>query len=258
MCYNAESATLAQLKYALHRGDEQWAEELVRKLHKLDPTKFPFFHVSGYAHPRLLVFTNEQPFEPQLYTWGFIPYWTKTAADAKKIANQTLNARGETIFEKPAFRGSAKSRRCLIYLDAFYEHHHANGRTYPFRVSSPDGSPLSVAGLWDEWTDRETGEIFHTVTIVTTVGNELMSRIHNNPKAEMGPRMPVILGRQQQDEWLMPCLNENDKKHLASLIKPYEGDLKAYSVGPLLGKNTLGNVPEIRNEVQYEELALVL
>jgi putative SOS response-associated peptidase YedK len=258
MCYNAESATLAQLKYAIHRGDQEWAEELARKLHQLDPTRFPYFHVSGYAHPKLLVFTDDKPYEPQMMTWGFIPYWAKSAEDAKKLYNQTLNARGETIFEKPAFRASAKSRRCLIYLDAFYEHHHANKRTYPFRIFSSDSTPLAVAGLWDEWVDKETGEVLRTVTIVTTTGNALMSRIHNNPKAEMGPRMPVILPRGRQNDWLIPCKNDEDKKRLRALIKPYEGELKAYPVAQLIGKNAVGNVPKARNEVLYEELADLL
>src|SRR5438067_1941610 len=119
MCYTAESLTLKAYKYAIHRGDLNYAEELARKLNDLDPTRFPFYHVSGFAHPKLMVFTNEKPMEPQFYVWGLIPCWTKTEKDAKKIWNQTLNARGETIFEKPAFRGSAKSKRCLVYLDAF-------------------------------------------------------------------------------------------------------------------------------------------
>jgi putative SOS response-associated peptidase YedK len=256
MCYNAEAATLAQLKYALHRGDEQWAEDLARKLHRLDPVKFPYFHVSGYAHPKLLAFTSDAPYEPQLLSWGFIPYWAKSAEDAKKLQNQTLNARGETIFEKPTFRGSAKEKRCIIYLDAFYEHHHANKRTYPFRVYSPDGSPLAVAGLWDEWVDQQSGEILRTCTIVTTSANALMSRIHNNTKAEMGPRMPVILPKEKQDDWLIPCRTPEDREKLNALIRPYEGELKAHPVGPLLGKNTIGNVPAIREKFVYEDLPL--
>jgi putative SOS response-associated peptidase YedK len=259
MCYDAQSATMAQLKYALHRGDVHWAEELQRKLFELDPAKYPFFHVNGYSHPHLLVFTDAQPLVPQFFSWGLIPYWVKTGADADKIRNQTLNAKGETIFEKPSFRASARSRRCLIYLDAFYEHHHAGKNTYPFRISMKDASPMAVAGLWDEWTDRETGEIVRTCTIVTTTGNKLMSRIHNNPKAEMGPRMPVILPKEKQDEWLKPCKNDEDKKAISALIAPCDDQLlAAWPVGRLRGKEAVGNRPEVMSEVQYPELELLL
>lgn len=255
MCYNVESATLAQLKYALHRGDEAWADELTRRLHTLNPAKFPYFHVSGFAHPKLLVFTDAEPMEPQLITWGYVPYWTKSQADAKKIRTQTLNARGETIFEKPAFRHAAKGKRCLIYLDAFYEHHHAGAKKFPFRIADPDGNPIAVAGLWDEWVNRETGEIYRSCTIVTTSANSLMAKIHNNTKAEMGPRMPAILPREKQDEWLAPFTAAADKEKLQALLKPYDGPLRAYAVRQLLGKNTIGNVPEIREAFHYDEIA---
>jgi putative SOS response-associated peptidase YedK len=259
MCYDAQSATLAQLKYALHRGDAHWAEELQRKLFELNPTAFPYYHASGYSHPPLLVFTNAEPMRPQMFSWGLIPYWTKTAADAEKIRNQTLNAKGETIFEKPSFRTPARSRRCLVYLDAFYEHHHAGKLTYPFRISMRDGSPLAVAGLWDEWTDRDTGEIVRTVTIVTTTGNQLMSKIHNNPRAEMGPRMPVILPKDKQDAWLAECRTDADKAKLMELIRPLDdGILTAWPVGKLRGKEAVGNRAEVMNAVTYPALALML
>jgi putative SOS response-associated peptidase YedK len=257
MCYDAESATLLALKYAEHRGDIHTAEELRALLEEIILTRGPKYHTSGFEHAELIAFTNEAPYKPVALKWGLIPAWTKSLADAMKIRTQTLNAKGETIFEKPSFRNSAKNKRCLIYLDAFYEHHHANKQTYPFRIAMKDGSPMAVAGLWEEWVDKQTGEIFRTATIVTTTGNELMSKIHNNPNAEMGPRMPVILLKEQQDEWLMDCRSEVDKQRLISLIKPLEnGLLKAYTVGRLRGKSAVGNVPEIEKEVIYPELSL--
>lgn len=259
MCYDAESATLLSLKYALHRGDHHAAEQLQKQLDELILTRGPSYHVSGFSFPGLIAFTNQQPFTPVLLSWGLIPGWIKTAADAKKIRAQTLNAKGETIFEKPSFRNPAKNKRCIIYLDAFYEHHHANKQTYPFRIAMKDGSPMAVAGLWDEWLDRETGEIFKTTTIVTTSGNPLMAKIHNNPKAEMGPRMPVILEKEKQDEWLITCKTEADKEHLLGLIKPFdENKLTAYTVGRLRGKQAVGNVPAVENAYIYNELKFVL
>ena len=257
MCYDAEAATLLALKYAQHRGDIHAAEALRAMLEEIILTRGPSYHVSGFQHPELIAFTNEQPYTPVTLTWGLIPAWTKSLADAKKIRTQTLNAKGETIFERPSFRNPARNKRCLIYLDAFYEHHHANKQTYPFRIVMKDGNPMAVAGLWDEWIDKETGEIFRTATIVTTKGNALMSQIHNNPNADMGPRMPVILPKERQDEWLMECKTEADKAHLQSLMQPLEdGLLKAYPVGRLRGKTAMGNVPEAEREAKYEGLVL--
>lgn len=258
MCYNTEAGCRRALKYAMLRGDEKMIDMLLKRLKEFERGKIPLYHVSGFAHPKLMVFTNLEPFTPQHFTWGLIPAWTKTLADAKKLWNNTLNARGETIFEKPAFRTPAKLKRCLIYLDAFYEHHHANGRTYPFRISMKDDSPMAIAGLWDEWVDTQTGEIYLTTTIVTTEANPMMTRIHNNPKAE-GPRMPVILPKERQDEWLIDYKSDEDKKHLQSLIKPFDETLlKAHTVGPLLGKNAMANTVEAEREVVYADLDLTL
>jgi putative SOS response-associated peptidase YedK len=259
MCYDAESATLMALKYAAHRGDHHEAEELRRQLDEIILTRGPKYHVSGYTFPELIVFTNDKPYTPQAFAWGLIPAWTKSREDAKKIRAQTLNARGETIFGKPAFRASATGRRCLIYLDAFYEHHHANKQTYPFRISMRDGSPMAVAGLWAEWVDKDTGEILRTTTIVTTAGNELMAKIHNNTRAEMGPRMPVILRKEEQHLWLGDCNNQLDKENLVSLIRPFDAALMtAHTVGRLKGRNAVGNMPEVEAEVKYADLDLVL
>ena len=259
MCYSARSATLARLKYALLRGDLLQAEEIQRQLEEMDLFNSPKYHVSAFAHPRLLVFTNEAPLTPRAFSWGLIPYWTKSRQDAQKINKQTLNARGETIFEKPAFRGPAKNKRCLVYLDAFYEHHHQGGKTFPFRIKMKDDTPMAVAGLWDEWVDKETGEVINTVTIVTTSGNGLLSKIHNNTKAEMGPRMPLILTREKQDEWLRPVKAEADKKHIQSLIRPLdEGLLTAHTVARINGKDAIGNTPDVEQHVIYDELLLQL
>ncbi len=257
MCYDVQSGTLAELKYAIQRGDAHEIEDLTRKLQELDAIKFPVYHVSGFARPKLIVFTNKDPKVPQTFTWGLIPSWTKSLTDAKKILMQTLNARGETIFEKPSFRNSAKFKRCLVYLDAFYEHHHQNKITYPFRISMKDGSPMVVAGLFEEWSDPLTQETHNTVTIVTTEANALMARIHNG-KAE-GPRMPLILTRDTQEAWLVDYKNETDKAFIQSLIKPCDTDLlTAHTVGRLKGKQALGNVPEVQKEIYYEELELDL
>lgn len=255
MCYDVESLEFNSLRLAIRRtSDPEERERLQQKLQKLYPAYKPYYYISGFAHPKLLVFTNKQPFEPQLFQWGLIPAWVKDEKTAKTIVNQTLNARAETIFEKPAFRQSAKTKRCLIYVNAFYEHHHRKGKTYPYRISMKDGSPMILAGLWDEWLDKDTGELIPTFTIVTTKANALMAAIHNNPKLD-GPRMPLILLPENQEEWLRPINNDSDKEAVEKLLSGIDDTfLSAYTVRKLKGKSALGNVPEITEEVIYPEL----
>jgi putative SOS response-associated peptidase YedK len=251
MCYSAEAAIKAELDYATHRGDNaDRVAELLQRLKDIQTEKY--WHVSGFSHPKILVFTDKDPYNPQAFNWGLIPSWVKDWDSAKKLRTQTLNARGETIFEKPSFRTSAKSKRCLVYLDAFYEHHHIGKNTFPFRISLKSNEPMIIAGLWEEWVNKETGEILPTFTIVTTSGNQIMATIHNNPKAEIGPRMPVILSKEDQDAWLDSKASQKD---IEALIKPCDENLlKFHTVNRINGKAYIGNKPEIREPFKYAEV----
>ena len=251
MCYTAVSISRQLIKYAKHRSDDKNQISLLTKeLEEITRHLIPLHVADAYAHPKLLVFTNTKPYKPQLFHWGLIPSWIKNKADALKIANQTLNARGETIFEKPAYRHSAAHKRCLIYLDAFYEYHHFKGKTYPFHISQIHDEPLAIAGLWEEWADPETGELVDTVSLVTTKANALLHKIHNNPKQDEA-RMPVILPKEKQDEWL----NTNEKLHLEKLLIPYpEQLLKAHTVRKLKGKDASGNSPQSEEVFEYSDL----
>ncbi|MBC2838945.1 SOS response-associated peptidase [Robiginitalea sp. SC105] len=252
MCYDIRASLEAQLKRALRRGDDEAAEEIREKL--LPFTDLPLFHASGFSHPRLLIYTNTEPDFPSVATWGLTPHWVRDTGQQKKIWNQTLNARGETIFEKPSFRLAARSNRCLIYVDGFFEHHHHKGATYPYYISRMDGEPLILAGLYSDWANPETGEILTSFSIVTTEGNPMMARIHNNPKLE-GPRMPLILPEELADRWLGPCEDLPDQQALQELIHAYpEAALTAYTVGKLRGKAYPGNVPTVVTPVEYPEL----
>jgi putative SOS response-associated peptidase YedK len=248
MCYDVKAIHYAEHRRAKREGNDERAREIQEKLEKMGAEKF--FHVSGFAHPHLLIYTNEDPYLPVAAQWGLIPHWTKDAESAKKFWNNTLNARGETIFEKPSFRDAAKHKRCLVYLDGFYEHHHHNGKTYPYLIEHNDKSPMAIAGLWSEWLDKETGEILKTFTLVTCPGNEMLTEIHNNPKLD-GPRMPLILPEEIEDEWL----NREDTSSLRDLIKPYDASkLHSHTVRPLRGKEATGNSEEADDEYIYDEL----
>lgn len=255
MCYDVASLLNSKIKYAKHRqANPEYIADLEKKLDEMLRGREPKYHANGFTHPDLLVFTNDKPLEPQCFMWGLLPSWVKDKQKAKETIDHTLNARSETIFEKPSFKESAISKRCLIYVDGFYEHHHLKGKTFPFHIAMKDESPIALAGLWNDWTDCTTGEIMNTVTIVTTTANKIMEKIHNNPKAK-DPRMPVILPKEKQEEWLIPIKNEEDKKKIEKLMVPFpENLLTYYSVPKLRGEEAIGNSPKAREEYNYPEL----
>ncbi len=248
MCYDIKAKVEAALKRARHYGNEEAIQMLIEQFRPF--LEDEFFHVSGFDHPKLLIYTNESFKMPVVASWGLIPFWVKNAEQQLNIWNKTINARGESIFEKPSFRTSAKSKRCIIYIDGFFEHHHYKGNAYPFFIQRKDEEPIVLGGLWDEWTNRDTGEIVNSFTIVTTKANQLMSKIHNNPKLKE-PRMPLILEEETADDWL-----KGSDAEIKKMIVPADnGILKAHTVRKLRGKNAVGNSPEAIEEFIYPELS---
>ncbi len=252
MCYDIKATPTAQFQRARRQMEAAIFEEM--RQNRLPQTHLPLHHATGFSHPKLLIYTNQSPDMPSVSTWGLIPHWVKDKTQSRKIWNSTLNARSETIFEKPSFRDSAQNKRCIIQVDGFYEHHHFNGKTYPFFIHHHQHQPLSLAGLWSEWVDRQTGEILNTFAIVTTKANPLMAKIHNNPKLPE-PRMPLILPQEWEDKWLQSIGDELDKKAIQELMVSFpESELEAHTVNKLRGKNYLGNIPSVSDRVEYEEL----
>lgn len=252
MCYDIKASLEAQLNRARRRNDRQAIEEIMEKLVPL--TDLPIYHASGFVHPELLIYTDRSPEFPEVATWGLVPHWVRDREQLKKTWNNTLNARGETIFEKPSFRDSARHHRCIIHIDGFYEHHHYKGSTYPFFIFRKDGKPLALAGLWSEWKNPETNGVINTFTIVTTTANPLMAKIHNNPKLKEA-RMPLILPETHEDKWLEPIQDELDIQSIRELIREIpENRLAANTVNRLRGKEYMGNVKEISEKVEYGEL----
>jgi putative SOS response-associated peptidase YedK len=252
MCYDIKANLEAQLQRAKRYGDLNAILEIEEKL--VPFTDLPLYHASGFSHPRLLIYTDESPEIPVVSTWGLVPPWIRDTVQLKKFWNNTLNARGESIFEKPAFRKAARNNRCLIYVNGFYEHHHHKGQTFPYFIYLKSGEPMALAGLWNEWVDPETGELWNTFSIVTTEGNPMMAKIHNNPKLE-GPRMPLILPGELAERWLKPIVDDVDVKGILELVQSYpEESLAAYTVHRLRGKEYIGNIAEISEKVDYAEL----
>jgi putative SOS response-associated peptidase YedK len=148
-------------------------------------------------------------------------------AKDRKIAYQTLNARSETITQKPAFRSAFKRRRALIVADGFYEWWRKDKKTkVPHLFQMADGKPFGFAGVWERWTDPETGDEVRTCSIVTTSANPLMEPVHD--------RMPVILPPEVWDTWLNP--QNEDTAALKELLVPFPADrMKERTVSKKVG-----------------------
>lgn len=150
---------------------------------------------NGFSHPYCAIITNDRQEIIQLARWGLLPDWAKD----KSLQNNTLNAKLETIGDKPSFK-NYQTQRCLIPADGFYEWQWldpAGKKKQKYLVHLPGDPLFSFAGLWNQWRDIRTGEVFHTYTILTTEANALMSVIHNSKK-----RMPVILNPDAEKAWL--------------------------------------------------------
>lgn len=253
MCYDKSYLTKKKEFYANRYGDHpEEVNYLKEQLNKLNLQAV--YHVSGFDHPEVPVIIDVSK-TIDLYSWGLIPRWVKSAADAVKISNTTINARAETMFEKPAFREPARSQRCWVLVDGFFEHHHKNKKTFPYYIKMKNDEPMMVAGLWDEWTDPVEGITRRTYTVVTTKANPLMTRIHNNPKASEGSRMPLILPKELAQDWLTPIHQKADQELIESLIQSYdETEMEAFTVKKLRGKDAVGNTPEALHSCRYIEL----
>lgn len=153
----------------------------------------------------------------RLMRWGLIPGWAKDPS----IGARMINARSETLAEKPAFRNAFKRRRCLIVADGFYEWQKQPGGKVPMFITLKDRQPFGFAGLYETWTEPESGASVITCTIVTGPANALIAPIHD--------RMPIILPPDAYDLWLDP--QEVNTARLTGLLKPYPAEaMAAYPV----------------------------
>ncbi len=154
-----------------------------------------------------------------LLHWGLIPHWAKD----RRIGNRMINARAESVLEKPAFRDAMRRRRCLVVADGFYEWRKTGDGKQPYFIHRQDDRPFAFAGLWESWQGPED-EPLQSCTILTTQPTRLLKPIHD--------RMPVILPAEHYEPWLDPAGRAQD---LAALLEPCESEpLEAYPVSPLV------------------------
>ena len=164
--------------------------------------------------------------------WGFLPSWHK---DTAKLGGQ-INARGETVAEKPTFRAAFGKRHCLVIADGYYEWQVGeDGVKTPQFIHLPARMPFGMAGLWERWTHPTTGEVWATCTIITTAANDDLRPLHE--------RMPVIVPPEQYSMWLNPHLS--DKATLQTLLAPYPTNTFTYYPVSTQVNNARNDTPDL-------------
>ena len=197
-------------------------EAIAKQFHLDGPPLFkPRYNIAPSQHVAAIRITPDAAKrECVLLRWGLIPSWAKDP----KIGNQCINAKAETVAEKPSFRSAFKKRRCLVIADGFYEWQLRGKQKQPMWIGLKSKGPFTFAGLWEHWKPTE-GVPLETCTIITTEPNELMQAIHN--------RMPVILSPASYGQWLDPTVRQVES--LKALLRPYSSEeLMAYPVSTLV------------------------
>ncbi len=199
------------------------------------PTLEPRYNIAPTQLVPAVLFAPE-PGERQLQMlhWGLIPSWAKDPAIGAKL----INARAETVGEKPSFRAAFKRRRCLIIADGFYEWQRQEGKKQPYYFRLESGQPFAFAGLWEHWQSPEEQTIT-SCTILTTEANDVLRPIHD--------RMPVILEPKDGDRWLDPEIEKPEL--LQPLLRPYQANLMtSYAVSTKVN-NPKNDTPECINSL---------
>jgi len=226
-------------------------DQLVKRFSSVFLEEVPFkkvYHASGFDLPKLPIITNDRPDRIQLFTWGLIPFWVGDMKTAEEVRVKTMNARAESIFEKPSFRHASEKQHCLVLADGFFEWQEFDGKNYPYYIRLRTHEPFAMAGLWDSWKNPGTGEVLQTYTVITTKANPLMEQIHNKKK-----RMPVILPRDKERFWVDSLL---EKKAAEALLVPFdETQMEAFTISRLItSRQRNPNTPEVVVPFSYPEL----
>ena len=242
MCYST----------ALRKEREKIEKELRNQIDaKFDAksTYQPYYHLNGFTHGNLQIIKMDKPNIITDASWGLIPDWASHHPDAFRKKSNTLNARSESIFEKPTYRDSAEHKRCLILVDGFFEPHHENGKAIPYfcyqpSETHPEGELFLFAGLYNELNDNTL-----SATILTTEANDFFMEVHNK-----GKRMPLVLDPHYFEDWLDDGMSTQEINELMTTgisTKPFS----AHPVSRDFYKKGIDtNKPYIIEEVQKDTL----
>jgi putative SOS response-associated peptidase YedK len=200
-------------RYTLHHS----VDEIARRFGvvNIDVDPGPRFNIAPTQKVPVVTGSDERSL--RLFGWGLVPFWAKDPS----IGNRMINARAETIAEKPAYKHAFARRRCLVPADGFYEWMRTGSSRTPMYIRFKDDRLFALAGIWEHWAPAE-GEELHTVSIVTVEPNALLAPIHN--------RMPAILSPDVEGDWLAHA-NQSPTEML-DLLRPYPDDeeMEAYPV----------------------------
>ncbi|HRY97560.1 MAG TPA: SOS response-associated peptidase [Bacteroidales bacterium] len=193
-------------------------EDQIEKLFNVEVDRSMYVpRYNGAPSQNLAVITSDDPGRLSFLRWGLVPPWAPDPAMGAKM----INARAETIQEKPAFRAAFRKRRCLVPADGFFEWMKAGKARQPYRFLMKDGLPFAFAGIWEEWKDGD-GRPLRTFSIITTTANELMAPIHH--------RMPVILAPQDYSIYL-----QSEPMRASGLLRPFPSEpMHSYPVSSLV------------------------
>ncbi|MGS0527013.1 SOS response-associated peptidase [Zobellia nedashkovskayae] len=233
MCY---STSLAK--------SEKVIEEHFNKEFEVPLLYEPYYFISGFQHPNVFIIPQDDSKVIWPSIWGLIPEFAMNDLEGFRAKANTLNAKGETVYNTRSFKKSIENQRCLIIADGFYEPHDYNGISYPHYCRLKDYSLFTFAGIY-----TKLDEELYTCSILTIEANDFFSKIHNKKK-----RMPLVLDTDFEEEWLRDDLNEN---HVKELIKSgfTTEDFEAYPVTRNLNfKNFEKNTVQSIQPVHYPEL----
>lgn len=240
MCYNI--------------SQEDRLDRLIRRYNRTGLTIADFkpqVYVNGFDSPLIPILKTENKTEIDFGRWGFVPSHIKSDADAKKFKTDyvTLNAKSETVFQLPTYKGSVVPRRCIIPVCGFFEHHHLNAKEkIPFFIHLKNEEIFSLAGIYNYYKN-EFGEQKCTVSILTTEANPLMAFVHNIKK-----RQPLIIDKQLEEVWLDPALSEPQIKDLMQVYP--DTNMEAYTINKINPKSVDVFDKGILNKKLYDNLII--
>ncbi len=185
--------------------------ELVQRFRVEAPSKEWKARYNAAPTQELLIIPQDYPEKIVAARWGLVPHWAKDTS----IGYKMINAKAETLAEKPSYKPLLGQKRCLVLADGFYEWKHVGKTKTPFRITKPDGKAFAFAGLYDDW--KHDGETLRSFTIITTEPNPIMKPIHD--------RMPAILPAEKEQEWLT-----GESASALKLLKPFAGKLALQQV----------------------------
>ena len=204
-----------------------------------------FYLISGFAHPKLPTIKQGKI---ELSEWGLIPSFAYSDEMAKDIREKTLNARSDTIHDKPSYKSSIKAQRAVLVVDGFFEWKHEGSTKIPYYIYPKDNTVFNIGCIYNQWTNKLTGEVVDTFSIITTDANPMMEIIHNSKK-----RMPLILSKSDIGAWINPSTDINA---INSLMRPFpESEMESYQISKSAGNSRINrNYPGIKERVDNPDL----